>query len=44
MLEIPFSRKIAELYSQGIPFVNMMPEWKERFQKLLKEIEGSVGN
>lgn len=39
LLEIPFSRKIAELYSQGIPFVVKMPEWKKRFQNLFKAIK-----
>jgi len=43
LLEIPFQRRIAELYSQGIPFTLEMPEWKERFQLLLKEIERRVG-
>jgi MinD superfamily P-loop ATPase len=42
LLEIPFQRRIAELYSQGIPFTLEMPEWKERFQLLLKEIERRV--
>jgi MinD superfamily P-loop ATPase len=31
LLEIPFSKKIAELYSRGVPFVAEMPEWKEKF-------------
>jgi MinD superfamily P-loop ATPase len=44
LLEIPFQRRIAELYSQGIPFTLEMPEWKERFQLLLKEIERLVGS
>ena len=39
LLEIPFSKKIAELYSRGIPFVTEMPEWKKKFQKLLDDIE-----
>jgi len=38
LLEIPFSRKIAELYSRGVPFVTEMPEWKKRFQQLFDEI------
>jgi MinD superfamily P-loop ATPase len=42
LLEIPFQRRIAELYSQGIPFTLEMPEWEERFQLLLKEIERRV--
>jgi len=38
LLEIPFSKRIAELYSQGIPFVAEMPEWKERFQQFFDRI------
>lgn len=38
LLEIPFSKRIAELYSRGIPFVAEIPEWKERFQRLLDVI------
>jgi len=39
LLRIPFDRKIAELYSKGIPFMEEMPEWKDKFQKLYAEIE-----
>ncbi len=38
LLEIPFQRKIAELYSRGIPFGTEMLEWKEKFQTLFDEI------
>lgn len=38
MLEIPYQRRIAELYSMGIPFSLEMPEWKEKFQTLYNEI------
>ncbi len=38
LLKIPQSRKIAELYSNGIPFVKEMDEWKEKFQKVFSEI------
>lgn len=38
MLEIPYDRKIAELYSNGIPFSLEMPEWEENFQALYSEI------
>ncbi len=43
-LEIPFQKRIAELYSRGIPFTLEMTDWKEKFQMLLKEIRGRVGN
>jgi MinD superfamily P-loop ATPase len=39
LLEIPFSKRIAELYSRGTPFVEEMPEWKEKFLKILNRIE-----
>jgi MinD superfamily P-loop ATPase len=42
LLEIPFQRKIAELYSRGIPFINEMPEWRTRFQRLFTEIKERV--
>lgn len=42
LLEIPFRRRIAELYSCSIPFVVEMSEWTERFRQLIHEIEGYV--
>jgi MinD superfamily P-loop ATPase len=39
LLEIPFSKKIAELYSRGVPFVAEMPEWKEKFLKVWDTIK-----
>ena len=39
LLEIQFSKKIAELYSRGVPFVAEMPEWKEKFLEILDKIE-----
>jgi MinD superfamily P-loop ATPase len=42
LLEIPFDRKIAELYSKGIPFVQEMPEWRERFLHLYDDIKERV--
>ncbi|WP_309493656.1 ATP-binding protein [Candidatus Hecatella orcuttiae] len=38
LLEIPFKRRIAELYSRGIPFITEMPEWKSRFLALFENI------
>jgi MinD superfamily P-loop ATPase len=43
LLEIPFQRKIAELYSKGIPFSLEMPEWKEKFEALFNETRKLVG-
>ena len=34
MMEIPYQRRIAELYSKGIPFSLEMPEWEEKFHAL----------
>ena len=39
LMEIPFDKKIAELYSRGVPFVTQMPEWKEKFQKMWDTIQ-----
>jgi MinD superfamily P-loop ATPase len=38
LLRIPMDRRIAELYSNGVPFVSEMPEWKERFQEMFTKI------
>lgn len=42
LLEIPFQRRIAELYSQGVPFSLEMPEWRIKFQMLFEEIKKRV--
>ncbi|MHA2374840.1 MAG: ATP-binding protein [Candidatus Thorarchaeota archaeon] len=42
LLEIPFERYIAELYSQGIPFVTRLPEYRAKFQAVMKYIEEIV--
>jgi MinD superfamily P-loop ATPase len=39
LLEIPYDKRIAELYSQGTPFSREMPEWKEKFQNLFKTVK-----
>jgi MinD superfamily P-loop ATPase len=38
LMKIPYDREIASLYSQGIPFVSEMPEWKERFVRLFRDV------
>ena len=40
LMEIPFSKKIAELYSRGVPFVTEMPEWKEKLLEVQDMIKG----
>jgi len=39
LLEIPYLRKIAELCSRAIPFIQEMPEWKGKFQALFEKVE-----
>lgn len=39
LLEIPYERRIAELYSKGIPFSLEMPEWADKFQVLYNKIK-----
>jgi len=43
VLEIPYSRRIAELYSQGTPFVRELGEWKDRFSSLFSAVREMVG-
>jgi len=42
LMEIPFDRKIAELYSQGVPFVQKIPAWKSKFKQLFDSIKEAV--
>jgi MinD superfamily P-loop ATPase len=42
LLEVPMSRRIAELYSKGIIFVLEMPQWRERFNRLFNDISEMV--
>ena len=44
LLEIPYQRRIAELYSRGVPFSLEMPEWADKFQKLFEDVKELVGN
>ena len=39
LLEIPLDRRIAMLYSKGIPLVEGMPEWRNSFLKLFQDIK-----
>jgi MinD superfamily P-loop ATPase len=38
LLEIPYDKKIAEYYSEGMPFVNAIPAWKSRFAGMIDGI------
>jgi MinD superfamily P-loop ATPase len=42
LMEIPFDRKIAEAYSRGEALVDVMPEWKPRFEDLYHRISELV--
>jgi MinD superfamily P-loop ATPase len=42
MLRIPLDRKIATLYSQGIPLVEGMPRWREEFLRLFQDIKDII--
>jgi len=42
LMKIPFDKKIAELYSKGIPLVEGLPEYKEKFCELFEKIRGLV--
>ncbi len=42
LLKIPFERRIAELYSNGTPFVQEFPKWKEKFGQVFEELKGVV--
>ena len=42
IMEIPYNRRIAELYSRGIPFIYEMPEWGLEFQRVLDRIREQI--
>lgn len=42
LMEIPFDRKIAETYSKGDLVVKAIPEWKEKFLDIYKQINSIV--
>lgn len=44
LMEIPFDRKIAEAYSRGEMIVDVMPEWRERFETLYHDMEEIVSS
>ena len=39
LLKIPMGRRIAELYSRGVPFVLEMPGWKDKFLELFEAVQ-----
>lgn len=38
LAKIPQSSEIAELYSNGIPFVNSLSDWKHKFRQIFQQI------
>jgi len=38
LMRIPLDRRIAEACSEGRPLVNVMPEYKEKFRELYRQI------
>jgi len=42
LMKIQNDRNIARLYSEGIPFVSRMPEWKEKFVRMFKMIRSEI--
>jgi MinD superfamily P-loop ATPase len=42
LLENPYQRRIAELYSRGVPFALEMPEWRDKFRLLFDGIKRRV--
>jgi MinD superfamily P-loop ATPase len=39
LMEIPFKKEIAILYSKGIPLVEGLPEYKNEFRKVYERIK-----
>ena len=44
LMEIPFDRQIAEAYSRGHMVVDVLPEWKEKFIQLYRDIDEMAGS
>jgi MinD superfamily P-loop ATPase len=42
LMEIPFDRKIAQVYSKGLMIVDELPEYREKFRELFNSIENMV--
>ena len=42
LLRIPLDRNIAMLYSQGIPLIEGVPQWREEFLKLFQDIKNII--
>ena len=42
LMEIPFDRRIAEVYSKGLAIVEAMPEWRQKFIELFQQIQMEI--
>lgn len=42
LMRIPFDRRIAEAYSEGVPLLEVLPEYRERFLSLYERIVAAV--
>jgi MinD superfamily P-loop ATPase len=42
LMRIPLDRRIAEAYSEGVPLVEALPEYRSRFEDLYREIERQI--
>ncbi|MDH7486156.1 MAG: ATP-binding protein [Anaerolineae bacterium] len=39
LMRIPFDRRIAEAYSDGVPLLEALPEYREQFARLYRQIQ-----
>jgi len=42
LMEIPFDKKIAQIYSEGRMIVDELPEYRKKFLALFEKIEQQV--
>ena len=42
LMEIPYLREIAEIYSRGDLFVKVLPEWSDKLLEMFDGIEGNI--
>jgi MinD superfamily P-loop ATPase len=44
LMRIPLDRRIAEAYSEGVPLVNVLPEYQKQFRDMYETIEQLVAD
>jgi MinD superfamily P-loop ATPase len=44
LMRIPLDRRIAEAYSEGIPLVEALPEYRKQFRDMVTGIEQLVAH